>query len=147
MLPMFSVDDAKKYLPKGSDVIYLSWVKNGRLTKYHNAKKYFNIQMVGVVGLNNYESEQAKLTFVGYNNIDTSSIFFLKGGLDFAKLPFVSRSYIHSMGKRLKDCILKNGSSTTQQYENVSLCEKGGNYISKNNLNDLIYLYNKYNYI
>ncbi len=147
MLPIFSVDDAKRYLPKNSEIIYLSWVKNNRLTRYNSVKRYFNVEMVGVVGLNNYDSDQSKLNFIGYNNIETNKVFFLKGGLDLDKLQFLTRSYIHNVGKRLKDCILKNGDCSTEKYEQVSLCEHGGNYISRNNLNDIIGVYKEHNYI
>ena len=147
LLPMFSVEDAKKYLPKDSEIIYLSWVKNNRLTKYNFVKKYFNVAIVGVVGLNNYDKEQTKINFIGYNNINTDKVFFLKGGIDLEKLQFLSKSYIQNFGKKLKDCIIKNGIVSTKQYEQVALCENGGSYISKSNLNGLIGVYNKNYYI
>ena len=143
-LPMFNIEDAKKLLRKGSEIIFMSWVKNGKLQNYNQVSKYFKIKMVAIDGLDNLTDNQ-KIFFKGQNNIDCNKLYFLKGGIDLGKLSYINRQKLESYTKKLKEKYLKTGNVSTEDYEFVEMCEKGGSYINIKYLKDMVEEFKKEN--
>ena len=80
-VPIYSIDEAKKLLD-GINVIYFSWIKNGKIVDLDKVKR-FNISYVCSVGLLDYTPEYIE-SLKKDNNID--NIYYLKGGLRLYKL-------------------------------------------------------------
>ena len=143
-LPMFNIEDAKKLLKKGSEIIFMSWVKNAKLQNYNQVARYFVPKMVAVVGLDNLNQNQ-QLFFKGQNNIECNKLYFLKGGIDLEKLNYINRQKVETYTKKLKDKYLKTGDVSTEDYEFVEMLEKGGSYLDKKYLKNLIVEFKKEN--
>jgi hypothetical protein len=97
-LPIYSLNESKK-LKEGTEIIYFSWIKNGRVMDLDRAKKKFIIQYVCSVGLYPYSDEriqELKMT----NKID--NLFYLRGGLRYYKLNLMERNVFNDIRKNLE---------------------------------------------
>jgi len=89
-LPVFSLRDAKKCLPKGQEIIFMGWMMAGVLKGWKKAKHRYLPKAVCAVGMGTPEREAA-FTIAKKNGALGLPIFMIRGGLDMAKLRPVYR--------------------------------------------------------
>ena len=115
-LPIYSLDEAKK-LKDGINVIYFSWVKNGKIVDLAKANR-FNITYV--------KKE---------NNID--KIYYLQDGIRYYRLNIFERQFMKSLKKSLIKESKKRKLSDLEKELLIKL-EKGYEEIDLDSLNALI---------
>ena len=131
-LPIYSLDEAKK-LKDGINVIYFSWVKNGKIVDLAKANR-FNITYVCAVGAQ-YYSEELVSNLKKENNID--KIYYLQGGIRYYKLNIFERQFMKSLKKSLIKESKKRKLSDLEKELLIKL-EKGYEEIDLDSLNALI---------
>ena len=131
-VPIYSIDEAKKLLD-GINVIYFSWIKNGKIVDLDKVKR-FNISYVCSVGLLDYTPEYIE-SLKKDNNID--NIYYLKGGLRLYKLNMFYRHTIKSLKNKLNNKKKKEKLSDSEK-ELLYKLEKGYETIDLDSLNALI---------
>ena len=83
-LPVYSLEDAKKYLEKGTGIIYLGWIMASSIKGYKEADKCFCIRMVCAVGMGATGTQLQEVR--NKNQIPASTeVFTLQGGFDMEK--------------------------------------------------------------
>jgi len=83
----YTIKEAAKNVSKKSDVIFMSWVKNGKIQKLNNVRGKYNLKGICAVGMNGY-SKQAVATLQDKNKINAlkEKLFYMQGGFEMEKL-------------------------------------------------------------
>ncbi|MDE6656338.1 MAG: hypothetical protein K2J85_05020, partial [Anaeroplasmataceae bacterium] len=82
-LPFYTRKEAKKHLPKGSSIIYMSWVKENKIVKYNSVLRY-HIDCVCAVGI--MPTSEERLGIVRDVNQLYAKLFYLPGGIKKKRL-------------------------------------------------------------
>ena len=84
-LPVYSLKDAQKLLPKGQEIIFMGWMMAGILKGWKKAKRRYNAQAICAVGMATHSAEAASK--IGkQNGCGETPVFMIRGGLDMDKL-------------------------------------------------------------
>lgn len=135
-LPAYSLKEADKKLSKGTSVIYLGWLFASNVKDYDKASKKYDICAVGGVGLCTTGSllkevrQTAKIP-------EGLPLFTVQGGMDHTKLKGLNKFMIHALTKIL----VSKTQKTDDEKAMLALLQKGGDYVSKANLKDLLHWY------
>ncbi len=128
-LPTYAAAAAKEYLQKGTPVIYLGWLFAGVVKGYRQAAKRYHICAVCGVGLSDTGSMHAQVRKA--NKLpDTTPLFTLQGGMDYAKLKGINKLMIDMLTKTF----LKKQNRTADENKMLSLLQNGGDYVEEKHL-------------
>lgn len=140
-LPVYEVNEAKKAIEKGSDIIYLGWLMAGYIRECKKVCKRYNVKAVCAVGL----GETGRLTAEARkaNKLpDTAEGFTLQGGYAPEKL----KGLYKSMMAVAVNAIIKQITSKDEQTESdkkmLETLRKGGSYVCEENLSLIVEWYN-----
>ena len=97
-LPIYSLGEAR-VLKEGTEIIYISWIKNGKIVDLDRAKKKFTLVYVCSVGLYPYTEERIK-ELKESNKVE--NLFYLRGGLRYYKLNLMERNVFNDIRKNLE---------------------------------------------
>lgn len=128
-LPVYSLPDADKQLPKDSPVIYLGWIHASRIKGYSRAAKGFIICAVCGVGLcdtGTMTSEVRTATPIPEN----IPLFTLQGGLERSKLKGMDKLMISMLTKGLA----AQKQRSAQDDRMLELLRRDESYVSMDNL-------------
>ena len=100
-LPVYSMDEAKRAVPAGAEVLYLGWLMASGIKGYAKAVKRYHVRAVCAVGMG---STGSQLELVREKNAVPAEVplFTLQGNLDASKLRGVYQLMI-SAGKGLSE--------------------------------------------
>ena len=141
-LPVYSLDEAKKSICKGDEIIYLGWLMAGFVSGYKEAKKRFSVNAVCAVGMgaNGGQTEDIrKQNKIG----EDIPLFVLQGGLDMARLNPVYRFMMKIVTKKIEKDMLAKQDRTEDEENILTMTQKGGSYVNEKNLAPVIEWYNK----
>ena len=123
-LPIYSVDEAKRTLPRHTPIIYLGWLIAGKIKDFGKAKGRYRIVAVGAVGLGATGTLSEGLRKSNRIGEDVA-LFELQGGMDHSKLTGIYKKMIETLVKMLS----KKKDRTA---------EKGGDFVAEKNLDGLV---------
>ena len=83
-LPLYSLEDAKRKLKRGTEIVYLGWLMAGTVKGYKDAEKLYNIKAVCGVGLATSGSLAESIRKM-HNIPAETEVFTLQGGFDMKK--------------------------------------------------------------
>lgn len=135
-LPAYSIKEAGKKLAKGASVIYLGWLFATNVKDYDKASRKYDICAVCGVGLCTTGSlltevrQTAKIP-------EGLPLFTVQGGMDHAKLKGLYKFMINALTKIL----VSKTQKTDDEKAMLALLQKGGDYVDKSNLKDLLHWY------
>ena len=132
-LPVYSLEETKNALPKGTEIIYMRWHMASNIRGYKVAAKRYKVRAVVGVGLCETGcliEECRKAT-----KIPAEVPFFtVQGGMDHSKL--------HGINKFMIDMLVKMLDSKKDKGEDdirmLVLIKKGGDYVSADNLAEFL---------
>ena len=128
-LPAYSLSEAKKILPKQTKIIYLGWLMAGKIEGYSKAKRRYAVAAVCGVGLGETGSQLD--TVKNANRLEADMpLFTLQGGMDLSRLHGIKKFMIQMLTKGLS---AKSG-RTADEEAMLELIQKGGDYVSEENL-------------
>ncbi len=125
-LPCYSLEEAKTYVKKEDEVIYLSWICAGVITKLKKISRTYKVKCIGMVGA--YPNTDKYLKELQKNNGLTIPSFYLQGGIDYSKLKGLKKLIVKAVGKTIPK----------ENTELLNLFQNGGSYVKKENLEELI---------
>ncbi|MGN1109358.1 MAG: hypothetical protein ACI4RK_08240 [Oscillospiraceae bacterium] len=135
-LPVYALAEADKTLPKQTVIIYLGWLMAGKVKGYAAASKQFAVAAVCGVGLGETGSQLDSVRTA--NQLASDAVLFtLQGGMDRNKLRGVNKFMI---GMLMKALSAKKERSADEE-KMLALMQKGGNYVSEQNLADVLAWY------
>lgn len=141
-LPIYSLDTSSTYLEKKDEIVYVGWIKNGKIVGLKKARKLYNVRMVCAVGMEYFSSENYNL-LVKCNKLSKVPLYYLHGGLYFNKLKGFNKLRIQ---KKVKSEILRLDSIVDKNAFDMSLLnmyKEGSNFVNEADLLQVIEGYSK----
>lgn len=135
-LPVYALAEADKTLEKQTKIIYLGWLMAGKIKGYAAAKKRYTVAAVCGVGLGETGSQMDSVRTANQLEADMR-LFTLQGGMDRSKLRGVNKFMIRMLIKALSAKKERNA----DEEKMFALMQKGGNYVSEQNLSDVLAWY------
>ena len=135
-LPLYSLDQAVKTLPKRTPVIYLGWLMAGKIKDYGKVKRRYRIVAVGAVGLGATGTLSESLR-KGNRIGEEIALFELQGGMDHAKLKGIYKTMIETLIKMLS----KKKNRTPDEDAMLEMIKAGGDFVSEEKLDTLVAWY------
>lgn len=143
-LPVYALEDAKKSLEKGTEIIYLGWIMASGIKGYKDAEKHFDIRMVCAVGMGGTGTQLQEVR--DRNQIPSSvAVFTLQGGFDMQKLRGVNKLMMSMMKKTVGKELTEKTDRTPEEDEMLDLLMHGGSRVSMENLSEPIKWYEQIN--
>lgn len=95
-LPCYTLLEAKKLLPKGTEVVYLGWVRASVIQGLKKALRFFKIQAVAAVGM--YISVPSIIqSLTEVNKIVEIPFFYLRGGISLRRSRGLDHAALYAM--------------------------------------------------
>ena len=123
-IPCYSYKDAKVSI--NDEVIFLSYIYASKIMGLSKILKKYNVKVVIAVGALAYSKDYLN-TLRNANNISLP-FFYLRGGIDYSKLNFFFRKFLPIIGKDI----------AKEDEELLNLFKNGGDFVSKDNLKEVI---------
>ncbi len=136
-LPVYEINDAKKAIEKGSDIIYLGWLMAGSVRECKKVCKRYNVKAVCAVGL----GETGKLTAQAKkaNKIpDSAEAFTLQGGYAPDKLKGLYKSMMGVAVNAIMKQINSKDELTESDEKMLETLKEGGSYVCEENLSMIL---------
>lgn len=144
-LPVYSLEESKRNLKKGTEIIYLGWIMANGIKGYKDANEYFSIGIVCAVGMSENGShfeEIRKANFIP----ESIPLFTLQGGLYLEKLKGANKMILKMVLKKVKKELLEKSNRTDQENNMLDLMIHGGSRVCVENLYEVLSCY-KENFI
>ena len=135
-LPAYDLNEAVKLLSRGSSIIYLGWVRAGKIQGYKKAANQYHVVLVCSVGINDdiLASENIrKATAIS----ETIPIFNLKGGINRSMLKGINKFIITMLEKGLSSAQNKSDADAKM----LELLKSTADFVSEENLEPVINQY------
>ncbi len=132
-LPVHSLQQAKKKVPAGSEIIYLGWIMAGGIKGYKEAAKLYKVRAVCGVGMGQTGTQ---LKEVRDKNAIPQRIplFTLQGNFDVKKLHGVYRFMMDVMVKTAGKGLAAKTDRTPEEDDMLDMIVNGGKRVSLQNL-------------
>ena len=129
-LPVYSMDEAKRAVPAGAEVLYLGWLMASGIKGYAKAVKRYHVRAVCAVGMG---STGSQLELVREKNAVPAEVplFTLQGNLDASKLRGVYQLMISIMMKSAGKGLSEKPDRTPEEDAMLDLLTNGGSRVSE----------------
>lgn len=138
-LEAFELGNVPGKIGKDDPVIYLGWLKAGRLMGLPQAAKQYTLAAVGVVGLGAQSSAQAAAVQKAYRL--TVPVFYFQGGFNMDRLKGMDRLLMRCMIKLRLPALEKKKERTPEEEERLTFYREGGDKVSEKNLGSILRWY------
>lgn len=136
-LPVYTLDDAEKKLPRNSPIVYLGWLAAGKVQGYDKAVTNFNLQALCAVGMAKCGSQMEDVK--KSNNLpEELPLFTLQGGFDLKKLRGVYKLMMLVMSKTVAKKLAAKPDRTPDEEDTLDLFQNGGSRVSLENLKPVL---------
>ena len=137
-LPVYTLNEAKKKIQKGTEIIYLGWLFANNIKGYKKATKKYKISAICAVGLCDTGTAVAEVRKANSISEETP-LFTMQGGMDKTKLRGINKFMINMLTKGL--------SSKKERTENdermLELLTHDKNYVSEENITAFMKWFNE----
>jgi len=161
------LDEARRTLERGSNIVYLGWIRSDRIMGYSDARRFFTVLAIGAVGMSDpaaadeednrahaeevaegsvtdsedydpcYNLNMLKAALVSKNDIGKTPLFFLRGGFCFERLRGFNRFMMKMVRKSFAGCDTSDPNMRAQDKSLMLLLEHGGSCVREENLDEL----------
>ena len=136
-LPVYALAEAVKKLPRGTEILYVGWLRAGTVKGYKKAAKRFAVQAVCAVGM--FETG-TQTEYVRKTNklLPELPLFTLQGNLDRSKLHGLYRLMIDIMRKGVTKGLSEKKDRTPEEDSILSMMTNGTGRVKAENLKDVL---------
>lgn len=132
-LSVYSLEEAKKTVKNGAEIIYLGWIMAGGIQGYADAVRRFEIPMVCAVGMEPAGKQQRDVR--EKNRIPNDvELFTLQGGYLIHKLRGVHKLMMLMVTSTAGKALAEKIDRTPEEDDLLELMEHGGSRVSVENL-------------
>lgn len=135
-LPVFSLEEAKKNLPDGAEIIYLGWVMAGGIKGFTKAAKRYCVRAVCAVGMCR-TGEQTDYIRTRNSLPENIPLFTLQGNFDAKKLRGINKLLIDIVVKAITKKLSEKTERTDAENDMLDLMLHGGKRVSCENLREV----------
>lgn len=132
-LPVFSLDEAKKKLPRHSEIVYLGWLMAGGIKGYKAAAGKYAVRAVCAVGMGKTGGQMDEVRKKNAIPGDVP-LFTLQGGFDIKKLRGVYRMMMTVMAKTVWKALAEKADRTPEEDDMLDMMLHGGDRVCEENL-------------
>lgn len=135
-LRVLSIQEAKKQLPKESEIIFMGSIFASTINNLKKADLRYRVAAIAAVGMS-FPSDNMMKELQQRNPIGERPLFYLQGGLDYSKLHGIKRWMLKMMSKSLAPK-LADPKITELERQNLELMVHGGDRFSPEQLQPII---------
>ena len=134
-LMAYELGKAPGKIQSDDPVIYMGWLKAGRLMGLDSALKQHRIAAVCAVGMGAQRQGGSQAQGVQrMYRLDAVPVFYLQGGYDDTKLKGMNRFMMRCMAKMMVPKLERKKNPTEEEKEMLALFLHGGDRVDKKNL-------------
>lgn len=134
---VYSIEEAKKKVKPGAEIIYLGWIMAGKIKGYAEAAKKYRIQAVCGVGMGQTGTQIAELRTS--NSIPQSiPLFTLQGTFDINKLHGIYKIMMKVMVKTAGKALAGKTDRTPEEDDMLDMMLNGSKRVKDENLRCII---------
>ena len=137
VVPAYSMEEAKKKVKPGAEIIYLGWLMAGTIKGYKEAKKRYKIRAVCAVGMGRSGTQVMEVRKKA-DIKEEIPVFTLQGGFDINKLSGAYKFAMNAMIKVTGKALQKKEDKTEEEEEMLELILHGGNKVDIANLKGVL---------
>ena len=142
-LPVHSLEEGKRILPSGAEIIYLWWIMAGGIQGYRDAAKRYSIPMVCAVGMEPAGKDLRE--FREKNGIPADvALFMLQGGYLPHRLRGVQKLLMHMITSTAGKKLAGKADRTPEEDDLLELMQHGGSRVCPENLGKPLQWYRQY---
>lgn len=136
-LPAYSLEEAKREVRSGAEIIYLGWIMASSVKGYVDAVKHYQVRAVCAVGIVQTGTQTDEVR--KKNHIPTNiPLFTLQGNFNLAKLRGVYRLMMGVMVKTVSKGLADKPDRTQEEDDMLDIMIHGGERISVENLGSVL---------
>ena len=143
-LPAYSLTEAKKVVPSGTEIIYLGWITAGSVKGFANAAKLYRIRAVCAVGIGQTGAQTESVRKKAA--VPTAiPLFTLQGNFNVKKLHGVYRLMMEIMVKAAGKSLAAKKDRTPAEDDMLDMMLHGGERVKAENLSAVLNWYHTQN--
>ncbi len=131
-VPAYTLKEAKKAVPKDSEVVFLGWVFANKIQGFDKAKKQWRVEALAAVGMNPLSDKNTEI--VKDANKPECPMFYLPGGLNNDKLGGMHKMMLSMVRKSLEK------ENKPEYADVIKMFNEGGDFFSEEYLEGLLAL-------
>jgi hypothetical protein len=143
-LPAYSLAEAKKVIPSGTEIIYLGWIAAGSVKGFANAAKLYRIRAVCAVGMGQTGTQTDSVRKKSGISVDIP-LFTLQGNFDVKKLHGVYRPMMEIMVKTVGKALAEKKDRTPDEDDMLDMMLHGGERVKAESLSAVLNWYHTQN--
>lgn len=135
-LPVYPLEKSKTYLERKDEIVYIGWVKNGKIVGLNKARRLYKVRVVCAVGMEIFSQKKVD-HLVSLNKVNVP-LYYVQGGLYMKKLKCLNKMFIK--GKVNKE-ILRLESIVDKTQSDILLLDmykNGDDFVNEINLASVI---------
>lgn len=139
-LPVYSLEEAKKKVPAGAEIIYLGWIMASGIKGYVDAIKRYHVHAVCAVGMGQTGTQKQQVC--DKNKISRNiPLFTLQGNFDVKKLHGIYKIMMSIMVKTAGKALADKKDRTAEEDDMLDMMMNGGERVKVQNLKEIINWY------
>ncbi len=140
-LPVYDIKAAKKSLQKGIEIIFMGWLKIGKVIGLKSAASRYTVKAVAGVGM----TAKEQFTDISSKNKipQNVAVFSLNGGFEIEKLKGINKLMMKTMSIALTKALSTKHDLTEDEKMMFDLVSKGGNKVEPKNLDGIFDWYTR----
>lgn len=144
-LNAYSFKEAKGKVNKKASVIFLTWIKKGKMVDLNKARSRYNLKAVCAVGMNQ-PTKGAVSAIQNKNKINAlkEKFFYLQGGFDMKLLSGVNKIVMATLEKSLSK-VSEARQLPPEQKEMLRMLKNPVDNVRVNNIREIYSWYNREN--
>lgn len=140
VIPAYSMEEAKKRLKMGAEVIYFGWIMAGEIKGYKSAAKRYHVRAVCGVGMGQTGTQLLEVR--SKNKIPPNiPVFTLQGNFDLKKLRGVQKIMMNVMVKTAGKVLENKTDRTAEEEDMLDMLFHGSERVDERNLTDVLNWY------
>ncbi|HBJ18966.1 MAG TPA: hypothetical protein DDY70_04415 [Clostridiales bacterium] len=136
-LPVYSLKDASKVLPRGAEIIYIGWIAASAVKGYAKAAKRYRIRAVCAVGMGR-TGTQTEIVWRKAAVPANIPLFTLQGNFDVKKLHGIYRPMMAMMVKITGKSLAAKKDRTPEEDEMLDMMLRGGERVRPEHLSAVL---------
>lgn len=128
-LPAYALGSAAAAVPRGSKVVFLTWLRAGAPCAWRKASRRWQVAALGVVGMAENGEVQLPAAAARCGLDDSFPIFYLPGGYERDKLHGPSRFLMDCVGRNQTRALQAKGDLTESDQAVLRLWQQGGSLV------------------
>lgn len=144
-LNVYSFKEAKSKVNRKANVIFLTWIKKGKMVDLNKARSRYNLKAVCAVGMNQ-PTKGAISAIQNKNKINAlkEKFFYMQGGFDMKLLSGVNKIVMSALEKSLSK-VSEARKLPPEQKEMLRMLQNPVDNVRVNNIREIYSWYNREN--